>query len=95
MITILYIVSYDIVEQKRRNRLAKYLCGFGDRVQYSVFEILNKTGMIDEIAGKSRKIINEKEDSICVYSLCSACQKKIRRFGVKKGRWYDDEFIVL
>jgi len=32
------VVSYDIVDDKRRTKLAKKLCDFGKRVQYSVFE---------------------------------------------------------
>lgn len=35
----LYLISYDITADKRRNALAKLLEGFGSRVQYSVFEV--------------------------------------------------------
>lgn len=39
-----YIISYDIPDDGRRNKLAKVLKGFGTRVQYSVFEAhRNKT----------------------------------------------------
>ena len=32
-----FLVSYDISDDKRRDRVYKSLLGFGDRVQYSVF----------------------------------------------------------
>ena len=34
----LYVISYDIPDNRRRSQLAKVLKGFGSRVQYSVFE---------------------------------------------------------
>lgn len=34
----LYLISYDIAVDKRRTKIAKLLEGFGQRVQYSVFE---------------------------------------------------------
>jgi CRISPR-associated protein Cas2 len=32
-----FLVSYDIPDDKRRNRVFKLLTGWGDHVQYSVF----------------------------------------------------------
>lgn len=32
-----YLVSYDVVDDRRRNRVAKRLLDYGERVQYSVF----------------------------------------------------------
>ncbi|HOT98551.1 MAG TPA: CRISPR-associated endonuclease Cas2, partial [bacterium] len=34
----LYLVSYDIIDNAKRIRLAKKLQDYGQRVQYSVFE---------------------------------------------------------
>jgi CRISPR-associated protein Cas2 len=36
--TYFVVVSYDITDDKRRVRMAKTLLGYGQRVQYSVFE---------------------------------------------------------
>lgn len=33
------LVAYDIVDDRRRARLAKVLSAFGDRIQYSIFLI--------------------------------------------------------
>src|SRR6266511_1773180 len=37
-VAMLYVISYDISVDRRRARVAKLLEGFGQRVQYSVFE---------------------------------------------------------
>ena len=34
----MYVVSYDITSDRRRNKIAKTLEGYGTRIQYSVFE---------------------------------------------------------
>jgi CRISPR-associated protein Cas2 len=72
-----YIVSYDIEDDKRRNKVAKYLENFGTRVQYSVFEIVCSEKIIKEVILKIEEIINEKEDSLRIYFLCSKCLKNI------------------
>ncbi len=33
-----YVIAYDISNQRERNRVSKILCGYGFRVQKSVFE---------------------------------------------------------
>jgi len=33
-----WVICYDVVEDKRRNQVFKALQGFGQNVQYSVFE---------------------------------------------------------
>jgi CRISPR-associated protein Cas2 len=35
-----YVVSYDIPEDRKRDRASKTLLDFGARVQYSVFECI-------------------------------------------------------
>ena len=35
-----YLVTYDITDDQRRTKVAKILEDFGDRVQYSVFEMI-------------------------------------------------------
>ena len=75
-----YIISYDIPDDGRRNKLAKALKGFGTRVQYSVFEAhLNKTEFKD-LKREVVNIIDSSEDSVRCYALCSTCVKRIEVF---------------
>ncbi|MCX8082691.1 MAG: CRISPR-associated endonuclease Cas2 [bacterium] len=71
------IISYDIVDDKRRNKVSKFLENYGTRVQYSVFECIIDEEQLDEIQEITKDIINEAEDSIRYYRLCEICLKKV------------------
>jgi len=73
-----YVVTYDISNDKRRTKLSDLLGSYGERVNYSVFEIeLNEAKretLLHEI--KLRKLINKKYDSLRFYHLCENCVPK-------------------
>ncbi|MCR4784897.1 MAG: CRISPR-associated endonuclease Cas2 [bacterium] len=48
----MYLVVYDIKDDKLRGRFAKFLSRFGRRLQYSVFEIKNSQRILDNIKTK-------------------------------------------
>ena len=69
----LYVIVYDIPDNRRRNQVFKALKGFGTRVQYSVFEAhLNKT-QYEEMKQVVTRVIDASEDSVRYYALCGAC----------------------
>lgn len=61
------IVCYDIVEDRRRNKVLKYLKGAGIHVQKSVFECYLNKNQIEQLKKKLQNLIDEKEDSIRIY----------------------------
>jgi CRISPR-associated protein Cas2 len=76
------IVSYDISDDKRRNRISKILKNYGERVQFSVFECDLNREQILRMQHSLQKIIKEKEDdSVRFYFLCDGCKAKIERIG--------------
>ena len=77
----LYLVSYDIPSDKRRVKLSNMLKNFGDRVQYSVFECILSSVLYEKMVDGINKLIDKKEDSVRVYTLCLACEKHVRIFG--------------
>ena len=85
----LVLVSYDIIEDSKRTKLAKKLLDFGRRVQYSVFECDLTAGQIKEMKKQALKFVDPEQDSLRIYRMCQACSKRIESFGVKKG--YEDE----
>ncbi len=90
----LVVVSYDIVDDKKRTQLAKKLLNFGQRVQYSVFECdLNKK-QLDQMKKQALKCVDPHEDSLKIYKLCEHCASRIESFGIRKG-WEDTEVIVI
>ena len=89
----LYLVSYDIPDDKRRLKIAKILKDFGDRVQYSVFECLMNSELLDKMTKRLKRIVNEEEDSVRVYSLCGSCEKAIQIFG--QGEVSEDKDVYI
>ena len=73
-----YVVAYDITNTKRRKKLSELLEAYGQRVNYSVFEIeLNETKLdrlLYEI--ERQKLINSKYDSLRFYHICQNCVEK-------------------
>lgn len=90
----LYLVSYDIPDTRRRTKLAKTLEDFGDRVQYSVFECILDGGLLDKMIFKINKIIVEESDSVRIYSLCAKCEGIIKIIGQGKVTKNEDIYIV-
>lgn len=81
----LVVVTYDVKEDRRRNRLAKILKNFGIRVQYSVFECDLNEARMERLFKSAKKAINAKEDSLRIYPLCARCVDKTRGAGIGLG----------
>jgi CRISPR-associated protein Cas2 len=76
------VVSYDIHDDKRRNRIHKVLKNFGERIQFSVFECdLTKEQLLRMQHMLERIIEEEDHDSVRFYHLCDSCQRKVDRLG--------------
>ena len=71
------VISYDIADDKRRNKVAKTLENYGTRVQYSVFECIMEKDRLLKLREELKKIIDETQDSIRFYFLCETCLKRI------------------
>lgn len=78
---VLYVVSYDIPDDRRRMRVHTALTGFGLWVQYSVFEcFLNRKQRL-LLEARLLKEIHQREDTIRIYGLCGACTPKVEVLG--------------
>ena len=70
------VVCYDIPDDKRRNRISDILEGYGERVQFSVFECDIKPEQAKKLKDKISKVL-EEVDSIRYFSLCAECVSKV------------------
>jgi CRISPR-associated protein Cas2 len=77
-----YIVAYDIVNDKRRQKVAKLCESIADRVQGSVFEAYLTTEELKKLGVKADRILDKEVDSIRIYMLCSSCRSKIITHGI-------------
>lgn len=89
----LYIVSYDIPDDKRRNKISKTLLDFGDRVQFSVFECILKNDELIEMTKRVKSIIRDEDDRVRVYPVCAGCKSAIQIYG--KGRISEIEKVYI
>lgn len=90
-----YVVTYDIVDDKKRNKVANILKDYGIRVQKSVFECRVRPESLKEMRAKVVDIIDKKQDSVLIYPLCAACASRKTVLGLPPLDHKDEEFRVL
>lgn len=76
-----YLISYDIPDNKRRTKVANALEDYGQRVQYSVFEVWLDPNTKRKLTQRLKRVINEEEDSVRFYWLCAQCQRRVTVLG--------------
>jgi CRISPR-associated protein Cas2 len=75
-----YLLSYDIADDARRERLSRLLESRGQRVQWSVFEVISTEEGISALlaeASESSEIFDADEDSLRCYPLCARCRERV------------------
>lgn len=81
----MYVISYDISNNKRRRKIAKLMENYGTRVQYSVFECRLTKARYNELYGRLAELMEEDhEGSIRFYNLCKNCEDRTVTIGVFK-----------
>ena len=92
----MYVISYDIENDRIRRKVAKELENYGRRVQYSVFECHIDTKKYEELYGKLSKLMEEEETgNIRFYNLCRMCEGRISTIGIREDFFSDKEVIIL
>jgi CRISPR-associated protein Cas2 len=89
-----YLVAYDIPDDKRRNKIADLLQDYGKRVQYSVFELWMKASHRKQFEAKLKHIIDAEQDSIRIYHLCHMCCERVTVFGKGTTPQEPDTWII-
>ncbi len=88
------LISYDISNDKKRAKFAKYLEQYGHRIQYSVFEITNSprllNNIMNDIDNKFKKKFDQS-DSVYIFNLSSSC--KVTKYGYAKNE--DNDIMII
>ena len=85
MILVTYDVSFKTESgPKRLRKLAKLCQVFGQRVQYSVFEIEVDMAQWTQLKNDLIKVMDEEEDSLRIYYLGNNWERKVEHIGAKK-----------
>jgi CRISPR-associated protein Cas2 len=85
-----YLICYDISDEKRLARLARYLEKTAFRIQYSIFLLPLATNMeIKKICADAKELIDEEKDDLRVYTVANS--------GFKAGIAVDldEPFIIV
>jgi len=69
----IYIITYDIADNKRRLRVAKTLESWGYRIQESVFQLRLDSTTLARVRLSLAALISDSEDVIHIYPICSSC----------------------
>lgn len=65
----LYIIAYDIRDERRLNRVRYFLKGYSTGGQKSVYECFLTEGELRFVVSKLRRMIFETEDRIHIFQL--------------------------
>lgn len=93
------VVTYDVdtttKEGARRLRRVAKLCErYGQRVQYSVFELRVSVAIREQLEERLRTTINERTDSLRVYELIDGRDKAVSIHGIDKYIDFDGSLII-
>lgn len=84
-----WLISYDIRDAKRLRKVAKFMEGYGVRLQYSVFKVNGTDRDIEKIRFELSKKI-EDSDSVLYFKFCENCSKKIQSYNPETS-WNDPD----
>jgi CRISPR-associated protein Cas2 len=82
------LVAYDVSTEtkagrRRLRKVATACCGFGQRVQNSVFECRLSPAQLEEMEARLLEIVDLSEDRLRFYELPANYEKAVRIFGLK------------
>lgn len=80
------LVVYDVettnaAGRKRLRRVAKVCEGYGQRVQYSVFECSLSDAQLEQLRARLTEIVHPDQDSLRIYRLMQPRTKHVEEIG--------------
>ncbi len=95
----LVLVTYDVATTegngaKRLRAVAKACRDFGQRVQFSVFEIEVDPARWTRLKARLESIINQESDSLRYYYLGANWQRRVEHIGAKPATDLNGSLII-
>jgi len=88
----LYLIAYDITNDKRLNSVRFFLKGYSTGGQKSVYECFLTEGELTVVTRILKKIINEKEDRIHIFTMDGRSRTHTLGIAVEP---HDPEFFYI
>jgi CRISPR-associated protein Cas2 len=76
-----FLICYDIPSDAVRDKVAKWLDGYGDRIQDSVFEADLDADLADHMWTGLLRLVDAKTDEVALVPICAACGERRRWVG--------------
>ncbi|NJK36255.1 MAG: CRISPR-associated endonuclease Cas2 [Oscillatoriales cyanobacterium SM2_2_1] len=76
-----FVVAYDIPCSKRRKKVSDLLSGYGQRVQFSVFECPLELPKYQELKKRLRRRVHPTEDRIRIYPVSAHTLPQVELWG--------------
>lgn len=90
----MFVIAYDISNNRRRTRLFKTLKRYGMAVQESVFECHLTADQFIKMRMDVEKVINPQIDQVRYYDLCRNCAARIQVTSASQTTSDPDAIIV-
>ncbi len=92
------IVAYDIVDDRRRDRVAVALQEYGERVQFSVFVVDGRPASFVRLRAALSSIIDLNVDAVMFCDLGpreTTAARAITRIGARRRLTGDDDALIV
>jgi len=93
------LIGYDVdttnrAGQKRLRKMAKACEGYGQRVQYSLFECSLTKPQYEQFRHRLTEIMDEEKDNLRIYHLHGNAEEIVEEFGRFRATNFDDPLIL-
>ncbi|HHP7245774.1 MAG TPA: CRISPR-associated endonuclease Cas2 [Elainellaceae cyanobacterium] len=91
-----YLICYDIVNDRRRDRTSRLLEGYGLRIQRSVFECTLTPDQYEFLQRRlqTKRYLNPREDQIRFYPMSPRYRKLVLVLGTQPDYQVDDPVFI-
>ncbi len=90
-----YIISYDIGDPRRLQRVHRFLKDYGKPVQKSVFECWLTQKELEDMVSWLADFIKRTDDRVRIYRLCRSCLQNLEFSGPVYFAEEPEEELIL
>lgn len=89
------LVTYDIADGRRLNRVAKIMKDYGLRVQKSIFEVDVTIAQFNQMRTRTENELEPLDDGVKYFPLCGKCSGVWLHIGQGKVEWDEADYRII
>ena len=90
----LWMLCYDIADDRVRNRIGQALLDVGERVQESVYECMLTQDALHRLLTTLDPLLDPSSDSLRAYPMCAWCEERVNWVGLGRRAEDPDLWII-